>query len=100
MAEQWAFNPLVQGSTPWRPTRQNTSRSRDFRYLASGHRTPGARASVVVTRDPMNGMKTDLTEEQFMALVAALARVFTGGTFDERAFPDGMTPGSGRCRVP
>ena len=21
MAEQWAFNPLVQGSTPWRPTR-------------------------------------------------------------------------------
>src|SRR5579859_1178006 len=20
MAEQWAFNPLVQGSTPWRPT--------------------------------------------------------------------------------
>ena len=24
MAEQWAFNPLVQGSTPWRPTRENT----------------------------------------------------------------------------
>jgi uncharacterized protein len=22
MAEQWAFNPLVQGSTPWRPTRE------------------------------------------------------------------------------
>jgi hypothetical protein len=48
----------------------------------------------------MNGMKTDLTEEQFMALVAALARVFTGGTFDERAFPDGMTPvaGGAGCR--
>jgi hypothetical protein len=25
MAEQWAFNPLVQGSTPWRPTSQNIS---------------------------------------------------------------------------
>ena len=25
MAEQWAFNPLVQGSTPWRPTRKNIS---------------------------------------------------------------------------
>src|SRR5206468_3668429 len=25
MAEQWAFNPLVQGSTPWRPTRENIS---------------------------------------------------------------------------
>src|SRR5215471_16654033 len=24
MAEQWAFNPLVQGSTPWRPTSRNT----------------------------------------------------------------------------
>jgi hypothetical protein len=23
MAEQWAFNPLVQGSTPWRPTSEN-----------------------------------------------------------------------------
>jgi hypothetical protein len=23
MAEQWAFNPLVQGSTPWRPTWEN-----------------------------------------------------------------------------
>lgn len=29
MAEQWAFNPLVQGSTPWRPTRQNMS----YRWL-------------------------------------------------------------------
>jgi hypothetical protein len=25
MAEQWAFNPLVQGSTPWRPTWENVS---------------------------------------------------------------------------
>ena len=38
-------------------------------------------------------MKTDLTEEQFKAMVAELAKVFTGGTFDERAFPEGMTPG-------
>ncbi len=26
MAEQWAFNPLVQGSTPWRPTRETCFR--------------------------------------------------------------------------
>jgi len=26
MAEQWAFNPLVQGSTPWRPTWENISK--------------------------------------------------------------------------
>src|SRR5260370_30770582 len=24
MAEQWVFNPLVQGSTPWRPTRRSS----------------------------------------------------------------------------
>ena len=38
-------------------------------------------------------MKTDLTEEQFKAVVAELAKVFTGGTFGERAFPEGITPG-------
>jgi len=36
-----------------------------------------------------------------MAVVAALARDFTGGTFDERAFPEGMTlwvAGGAGCR--
>ena len=28
-----------------------------------------------------------------MAVVAELAMVFTGDIFDERAFPEGMTPG-------
>jgi hypothetical protein len=68
-------------------------RSRDHRYLVFEHRTPGDEASVVVTCALVNCMKTDLTEEQFKAMVAELAKVFTGGTFDERAFPEGMTPG-------
>ena len=39
MAEQWAFNPLVQGSTPWRPTRETYFRQvekelRNLRQLA------------------------------------------------------------------
>jgi hypothetical protein len=37
-------------------------------------------------------MKTDLTEEQFKAMVTELAKVFAGGAFDERVFPDGTVP--------
>ncbi len=67
--------------------------SRDHRYLVFEHRTPNDEASVVVTCALINRMKTDLTEEQFKAMVAELAKVFTGGTFDECAFPEGMTTG-------
>jgi hypothetical protein len=63
------------------------------------HRTPGDEASVVVTCALVNRMKTDLTEEQFKAMIAELAKVFTGGTFDERAFPGESPPSSPRCRV-
>jgi hypothetical protein len=45
-------------------------------------------ASVVVTWAPVNRMKTDLTEEQFKNMVRELAKVFDGGTFDERAALD------------
>jgi hypothetical protein len=62
-------------------------RWRDHRYLTFEHRTPGDESSVVVTCALVNRMKTDLTEEQFKAMVAELAKVFAGGTFDERAFP-------------
>jgi hypothetical protein len=64
------------------------------------HRTPGDEASLVVTCDLVNRMKTDLTEEEFKAVVAELAKVFTGGTFDERV-PGGNNPrvvgGAGCC---
>ena len=38
MAEQWAFNPLVQGSTPWRPTSQNISYTWAWHGLWHGYR--------------------------------------------------------------
>ena len=68
-------------------------RWRDHRYLAFEHRTPGDESSVVVTCSLVNRMKTDLTEQQFRAMVAELANVFAGGSFDERAFPEGTAPG-------
>jgi hypothetical protein len=37
-------------------------------------------------------MKTDLTEDQFKDVVRELAKVFNGGTFDERAFPSKTAP--------
>jgi hypothetical protein len=67
-------------------------RSHDHRYLVFDHRTPGDEASIVVTCALVNRMKTDLTEEQFGAVVTELAKVFAGGTFDERAFPGGAAP--------
>lgn len=68
-------------------------RWRDHRYLAFEHRTPGDESSVVVTCSLVNRMKTDLTEQQFRTMVAELAKVFAGGSFDERAFPEGTAPG-------
>src|SRR5271165_2230884 len=50
MAEQWAFNPLVQGSTPWRPTWENISKDGWawhglwHEYSQSGYRAVVARA--------------------------------------------------------
>jgi hypothetical protein len=38
-------------------------------------------------------MKTDLTHEQFRAIVMELAKVFAGGAFDESVFREGSQPG-------
>lgn len=67
-------------------------RWREHRYLVFEHRTPGDEASVVVTCALVNRMKTDLTEDQFKNLIRELGKVFDGGTFEERAFPDGTRP--------
>jgi hypothetical protein len=42
---------------------------------------------VGVFADLVNRMKTDLSEEDFRRMVAALARKFENGEFDESAFP-------------
>jgi hypothetical protein len=70
-------------------------RWRDHRYLVFEHRIPGDEASVVVASALVNRMKTDLTEEQFKAMVNELAKVFAGGTFDEQVFPGGVIPNLG-----
>jgi hypothetical protein len=67
-------------------------RWRDHRYLSFEHLTPGDEKSVVVTCYLVNRMKTDLTNEQFRNMVTGLAKVFAGGPFDERAFPEGVAP--------
>jgi hypothetical protein len=71
------------------------SRWRDHRYLAFEHRDPGDETSVVVSCSLVNRMKTDLTEEQFRTMVAELAKVFAGGSFDESRFPEGTVHGQG-----
>jgi hypothetical protein len=70
----------------------DSGRARDHRYLVFDHRTPGDEGSVVVTCALVNRLKTDLTEEQFKVMVTELAKVFAGGAFDERAFPEGVAP--------
>jgi len=66
-------------------------RWRDNRYLSFEHLTPDDEKSVVVTCYLVNRMKTDLTNEQFRAMVTELAKVFAGSIFDERVFPEGLT---------
>jgi hypothetical protein len=65
---------------------------RDHRYLAFEHQTPGDEASVVVTCSLVNRMKTDLTHDQFRAMVTELAECLSGPV-DERVFPEGALPG-------
>jgi hypothetical protein len=48
-----------------------------------------------VTCALVNRMKTDLTEEQFKAMVTELAKFFDGGSFDEHVFPEGVVPSQG-----
>ena len=65
------------------------TRWRNHRYLVFDHGTPGDESSIVVTCSLVNRMKTDLTDQEFKAIVRELAKFFDGGTFDERAFPEG-----------
>ena len=71
---------------------EDGNRWRDHRYLSFEHLTPGDEKSVVVTCYLVNRMKTDLTGEQFRAMVSELAKAFSGGAFDERFFPEGTAP--------
>lgn len=61
---------------------------RDDRYLSWERRTRGDESSVVVTSALVSRMMTDLSEQEFQRMVAGLHSRFSGGAFDEAAYPD------------
>lgn len=56
----------------------------DPRYLTFDHRTPRDEHDVVVAAGCLNDMKSDMSEEEFRAVVQAFASHSAGGKFDER----------------
>jgi hypothetical protein len=66
----------------------DTSDWRDHRYLSLEHQTPGDESDITVVSLLVNRMKTDLSDAEFRAMIAALAASFAGEAFDESAFPD------------
>jgi hypothetical protein len=58
--------------------------SHDPRYLTFDHRTPRRENDIVVTAAFLNDMKSDMSEDEFRAVVLQLASRFQGGAFDER----------------
>lgn len=64
--------------------RLNETNPGDPRYLTFDHRIPRREDEVVVAAACLNDMKSDMTEDEFRAVVVALATRFQGGQFDER----------------
>ena len=58
----------------------NETDSKKPLYLTFDHRIPRNETDVVVTAACINDMKSDLTEEEFKAVVLQLAHHFTGGS--------------------
>ena len=61
---------------------------RDDRHLSWERRVRGDESSVVVTSALVSRMMTDLSEAEFQRMVAGLHSRFSGGEFDEAAYPD------------
>jgi len=59
---------------------------RDPRYLTFDHRVPRDESDLVLAAGLINDMKSDLSEEEFRAVVNQLARRFGGGGFDDSVF--------------
>jgi len=59
---------------------------KDPRYLTFDHRTPRQESDVVVAAAVLNDMKSDMTEDEFKAMIIQLAGRFKGGRFDENVF--------------
>ena len=56
---------------------------RNPRYITFDQRTPRQEDNVVIAAACLNDMKSDLSEDEFKAVVVQLARRFDGGPFDE-----------------
>ena len=60
--------------------------SKDPRYLTFDHLTPRQKSDIVVAAAVINDMKSDMSENEFKAMVIQLANRFRGGTFKENTF--------------
>ena len=58
--------------------------SKDPRYITFDHRTPRNENDIVVTAALINGMKSDLDEDEFKAIIMQIANCFQGAKFDEK----------------
>src|SRR3972149_7162272 len=67
-------------------TRLVEDNPRDPRYLTFDHRIPRQEDDVVVAAALVNDMKSDMSADEFKAVVTQLARRFSGGEFDEAVF--------------
>ena len=59
---------------------------KDPRYLSFDHRTPRVDIDIVVCATLINDMKTDMSEDEFTAMVRELNRKFESGSFNESVF--------------
>ncbi len=64
--------------------RLEETNSHDPRYLTFDHRTPRHENDLVVAAAFVNDMKSDMSEDEFRAVIVQLASRFQGGAFDER----------------
>lgn len=59
---------------------------KDPRYLTFDHRIPRQEHDVVVAAAAINDMKSDMSDDEFRAMVIQLANRFKGEGFDETVF--------------
>lgn len=59
---------------------------KDPRYLTFDHLTPRKERKIVIAAAAINDMKSDMSDNEFRAMVSELAKHFKGKEFDERVF--------------
>ena len=59
---------------------------KDPRYLTFDHFTPREESEIVIVAAAINDMKSDMSDREFRHMVIQLAKRFSGGKFDEKAF--------------